>query len=170
MAYRLLARNQPVPQQVVVAAQGEFLNIKLCILGDYSIFCIAFCHMSLFCLENLFLVDIFLVSLFYICLLLFFYILYAFKIIKVCVNINMSCALCIFCIVCIILDIRVRCSYINILFQALLNAYCIIEDTCRIITSVLLYLLYVRMCNYGKITLTDRLMLMAFVDYVMKEK
>jgi len=29
MAYRLLARNQPVPQPVALAAQGEFLNIFL---------------------------------------------------------------------------------------------------------------------------------------------
>jgi len=28
MAYRLLARNQAVPQQVALAAQGEFLNIS----------------------------------------------------------------------------------------------------------------------------------------------
>lgn len=87
MAYRLLARNQPVPQQVAVAAQGEFPSqyINLCILGDYSIFCIAFCHMSLFCLfeiENLS-SRYFLVSLFYICLPFCFYILYAFEIIKV---------------------------------------------------------------------------------------
>lgn len=53
MVYRLLARNQPVPQQVALAAQGKLLryfNVNLYVPGDYSIFCIACCHVKLFCL------------------------------------------------------------------------------------------------------------------------
>jgi hypothetical protein len=43
MAYRLLARNQPVPQQVALAVQGKLINfINLYIMNDCSNFCVAF--------------------------------------------------------------------------------------------------------------------------------